>query len=309
MIGGDHSITGSILRVHGSPPSLPSFVSDVGFAFADYVNAQSLAFASTGAAQMPLIDPQGSRRALQAEIGGFNMGSDHQVWAEGSYRVPIIYIADWPDRYIHTQRDVPDNLDPTKMRRAIFIAAASGYFLAQHRMTQPVAYRSSVQRWHALMRSRKHCEPFALAGPKPPLPMSSDISWHDLCMARSFERSDMSLGAPGTDGLTRTDPVGNASGPVYRRVLREGPMDGFGYSWFDDRLARAGLTRPRLLAREPDGEGASFGYEALNLVDGRRSVGEIRDDLAATVGDIPLEEVSEYLETLARLGVLAVERR
>ena len=74
------------------------------------------------------------------------------------------------------------------------------------------------------------------------------------------------------------------SGPVYRRIRNEGPMNGFGYSWFDDRLARAGLTRPRLLAREPDGEGPSFGYEALNLVDGRRSVGEIRDDLAATLG-------------------------
>ena len=75
MIGGRHETTGSILRVHGSPPSLPSFVSDVGFAFADYVNAQSLRFASTGEAQMPLVDPQGGRDALQAEIGGFNMGS------------------------------------------------------------------------------------------------------------------------------------------------------------------------------------------------------------------------------------------
>ena len=80
-------------------------------------------------------------------------------------------------------------------------------------------------------------------------------------------------------------------------------MNGFGYSWFDDRLARAGLTRPRLLAREA-GPGPSFGYEALNLVDGRRSVGEIRDALAATVGAAPIEEVAEYLNVLARLGVL-----
>ena len=132
MIGGNTEITKSILRVHGSPPSLPSFVSDVGFAFARYVNAQSMAYADTGAADMPLVDPEGDRRALQAEIGGFNEGSDHQVWAEGSWRVPVIYIADWPDRYIHTQRDLPDNLDPTKMRRAMFIAAASGWYLANY---------------------------------------------------------------------------------------------------------------------------------------------------------------------------------
>ena len=246
MIGGNSEITKSALRVHGSPPSLPSFVSDVGFAFARYVNAQSLRFADTGAADMPLIDPEGDRRALQAEVGGFNEGSDHQVWAEGSWRIPVIYIADWPDRYIHTQRDLPDNLDPTKMRRAIFIAAASGYYLASAAATA------------------------------------------------SFEAA--------VEPSSRIAPA--ASGPVYRRIRHDGPMNGFGYSWFDDHLARARLARPRLLAREPDGPGPSFGYEALNLVDGRRGVGEIRDALAATVGAAPIEEVAEYLETLARLGVI-----
>ena len=93
--------------------------------------------------------------------------------------------------------------------------------------------------------------------------------------------------------------------PVYRRIRREGPMNGFGYSWFDDRLARAGLTRPRLLAREP-GPGPSFGYEALNLVDGRRSVGEISDELAATVAPRRSRKWREYLDTLARLGVIEV---
>ena len=39
-------------------------------------------------------------------------------------------------------------------------------------------------------------------------------------------------------------------------------------------------------------------------MDGRRSVGEIRDALAAFVGAAPVEEVAEYLDTLARLGVL-----
>src|SRR5205085_907643 len=133
MIGGNTEITKSILRIYGSPPSLPSFVSNVGFTFGRWVNEQSLLFAATGAAPFPLIEPDGDRRALQAEIGGFNEGSDHEVWSEGSFRVPIIYIADWPDRYIHTQRDLPGNLDPTKLRRAIFIAAASGYYLANLR--------------------------------------------------------------------------------------------------------------------------------------------------------------------------------
>jgi aminopeptidase YwaD len=311
MIGGDTEITRSILRVEGSPPSLPSFVSDVGFAFADYVNAQSLAFASTGEAAMPLVDPQGSRRALQAEVGGFSEGSDHQVWAEGSYRIPVIYIADWPDRYIHTQRDLPGNLDPTKMRRAIFIAAASGFYLANLPNGRPPlgpVLTGSLQRAEETSRrveamivdERSNAEVGRVW---------RQYLGHEEAVARSYERFGFTISDPrpilrARVAMTRAE----ASGPVYRRILREGPMNGFGYSWFDDRLGRAGLPRPRLLSRSAD-RGPSFGYEALNLVDGRRSVGEIRDILAATVGDAPEGEVAEYLDTLARLGVLEAVRR
>ncbi len=78
MIGGNTEITKSVLRVRGSPPSLPSFVSDVGFTFAHWVNEQSQLFADTGAAPFPLLEQEGDRRALQAIIGGFDQGSDHR---------------------------------------------------------------------------------------------------------------------------------------------------------------------------------------------------------------------------------------
>jgi aminopeptidase YwaD len=307
MIGGNSEITKSVLRVHGSPPSLPSFVSDVGFSFARYVNEQSLLFADTGRAEMPLVDPDGDRRALQAVIGGFNEGSDHQVWAEGSWRVPVIYIADWPDRYIHTQRDVPGNLDPTKLRRAIFIAAASGWYLANFGEDGNASGAARVGALERAAETTRRAETLRLGGAP-----EAEIT----ALWRHYRQSEMAVTASfGRFGLVPSDegrlmralaPVGPAvpSGPVYRRIRREGPMDGFGYSWFDDHLARAGLSRPRLLARAGNGPGPAFGYEALNLVDGRRSVGEIGEALAVTVGAVPVEEVAEYLDVLARLGVL-----
>src|SRR3954469_25202703 len=130
MIGGNTDVTHGVLKVEGSPPSLPSFVSDVGFSIGRWVDEQSRLYADHGAGDFPLTEPDGTKNALHARIGGFTEGSDHQVWAEGSWRVPVIYIADWPDIYIHTQKDVPANLDSTKMRRAIFIAAASAWVLA-----------------------------------------------------------------------------------------------------------------------------------------------------------------------------------
>src|SRR5258708_14906599 len=58
------------------------------------------------------------------------MGSDHDVYQDSSFGIPAIYMNDWPDRYIHTNFDSAANIDTTKLKRAAFIGAASGYFLA-----------------------------------------------------------------------------------------------------------------------------------------------------------------------------------
>ncbi|MEA3001601.1 MAG: aminopeptidase YwaD [Sphingomonadales bacterium] len=305
MIGGDTEKTKSILRVEGSPPSLPSFVGDVGFALARWVNAQSLTYADTGAAPWPLVDPEGDKRALQAKVGGFSEGSDHEIWAEGSWRVPVIYIADWPDRYIHTQRDIPANLDPTKMKRAIFIAAASGWYLANLKQEDMQALESAMgeetlEREVELLRRADAADPAhtgMLAGQE--LERRA-AEWKSL---DRFGISPKARFLPPRLGASAA--AGSPEAIVYRRKPEpKGPMSGFGYSWLDDHLKQAGLPRPALLARETDRDGPSFGYETLNLVDGRRSVQQIRDDLAATVAPAPVEEVAQYLAVLERLGLL-----
>jgi len=52
------------------------------------------------------------------------------------------------------------------------------------------------------------------------------------------------------------------------------------------------------------GDGDMFAYEALNFVDGKRTVSDIRDWLVAELGDVPLEYVEEYLSALESIGVL-----
>jgi hypothetical protein len=86
-------------------------------------------------------------------------------------------------------------------------------------------------------------------------------------------------------------------------------MNGFGYSWLDDHLRKMRLERPALLSREPVGDGPSFGYEALNLVNGVRTPQQIREALALTSGSVPVEEVEHYFETLEKLGVLERVRK
>ncbi|MBS1543438.1 MAG: DUF4910 domain-containing protein [Bacteroidetes bacterium] len=129
MVGGG-PITKSVFHVAGAPQSLPNFVADVGQTFGGYVNAQSDAYASGYAHDFKFVSNEGGKEPLQAVLGEFHMGSDHDVYNEGSFRIPCIYMHDWPDRYIHTNFDMAANIDPTKLKRAGFIGAASGYYLS-----------------------------------------------------------------------------------------------------------------------------------------------------------------------------------
>ncbi|GAA4754565.1 hypothetical protein GCM10023264_22170 [Sphingomonas daechungensis] len=292
MIGGRTETTKGVLRVEGSPPSSPSLVDDVAFALTRWVNRQTFAFADSGSGDWPLIDPEGTRDALQAKVGGFSEGSDHQVWAEGSWRTPIIYVSDWPDRYIHTNRDVPENLDATKMKRAIFIAAASGWYLANVGQDEVPVLAAAMEN-EALERKAA-----ARRSPNP----------NAVQFAQAAETEEAaSLARFGLVGpqSTADAPPAHIEGVVYRRKPNpKGPMTGFGYSWLDDQLEKAKLPRPKLLDREAPRDGPSFAYEALNLVDGNRSVQDIGNQLTATVGPVPIAEVADFLATLQRVGLL-----
>ena len=304
MVGGDAEITKAVFHVTRSPASLPTFVNDVGEAFGRFVNAQTYAFAARGKADYPLVDPEGSKRALQAEMSIFSEGSDHEVWTEGSWRVPAIYLNDWPDRYIHTHADGVANIDATKLLRAGFLGAASAYYLATLDSERVPALWQVIRR-HSLERAAE-----ALArSERVPKAEQNNVLRYQLAYERGVVESIAPFGkVPEAEEhfATLRTLLGDgkapaSSGTVYRRAAEpKGPMNGFGYSWFRDKTKET----PALLRREPLWSEASYAYEALNLVDGRRTVRQIRDDLSAIYGPVPLEEVTEYLEVLRRIGVL-----
>jgi aminopeptidase YwaD len=131
MVGGNYAITKSVLHVTHTPASLPSCVNAVADTFAEYAITGALKAASGAGSGDGLVSPEGSKDSFVADITPFAMGSDHDVYQEGSFRIPTIYLRDWPDVFIHTNNDTPANVDSTKMKRSTFIAAASGYFLAR----------------------------------------------------------------------------------------------------------------------------------------------------------------------------------
>jgi aminopeptidase YwaD len=292
MVGGGLD-TKSVFHVTRGPSSLPSFVHDVAWAFADWINTESYEFAATGEAQYPLTAPEGGKEPLRADYAPFELGSDHQVYQDSSFGIPSIYFNDWPDRYIHTNFDTAANIDPTKLKRAALIGAASAYFLANFSQRDIAATTRAVQ----MGRLERSITALRRGTPEAP------VEEYERKVVDSLNAFG-SQSAPKASGESKARADGT---PVFRRRAQpRGPLSVFGYDYFDEHAKAAGVPTPRLLSYEGEwasGE-AGYAYEALNFADGRHSARQIADELSAEYGRVPPELVLEYLQALKSIGVV-----
>jgi hypothetical protein len=311
MVGGGPA-TKAVFHVTRGPMSLPSFVHDVAWAFAEFVNEESYKFAATGKAEYPFVAPEGGKEPLRAEYSAYTMGSDHDVYQDSSFGIPAIYMNDWPDRYIHTNFDTAANIDTTKLKRAAFIGAASGYFLAGLTGHGGVDLFSTVTRGRnfRLLSPSSRAEGLSEADQEA---MRRSIARYDGEEARSLyqfsARRDGSIQTP-VENSTGADKRPEATGEGRLIYLRKrepkGPLAVFGYDYFADHAKAAGVATPKLFSYEGLwGGGEEYAYEALNFADGKRNAQEIRDAVSAEYGPVPLEMVVEYLRALEKIGLVA----
>ena len=317
MVGGGPR-TKAVFHVTRSPASLPNFVNDVAEAFTAFVNAESDAFAA-GRARALSDDccAVATSRRCSRRSKEFDAGSDHVVFTDSSFRIPTIYMNDWPDRYIHTTGDLPENIDATKLERAGFIGAASAWFLANLAADDVPALTALLERQSlrrtAVMLERRGGLPPAEQGAIETLHMAYERGVLDSlerwlvvpsatrAARQRFLEQVAAISMSGRSSAKREPP-----GVVYvRNAEPKGPMTVFGYDYLVDHL---GAERAAALALTDysglRGGGGEYAIEALNFVDGRRSVRDIRDALAAEFGPVPIEHVAAYLEALATIKVI-----
>ncbi len=310
MVGGG-AVTKAVFHVTRGPRSLPSFVHDVGWAFGEFVNEQSYNFAAGLPAAYPLVAPEGGKEALLAQDTAYTMGSDHDVYQDSSFKIPAIYLNDWPDRYIHTNFDTAANIDPTKLKRAAFIGAASGYFLATMTANNLPEVQSQVQ--HGIDLWKGSTFPRLNSLPAEDAVCLDDFraqyDWGvQIGLIQFVHDSRKKEKAYGTNRPSCAADREQANGGEvrYRRKPEpRGPVAVFGSDYVNDRTSTAGITPPKVLGYEGLwGSGEEYTYEALNFVDGLLDAQEIRDRVSAEYGPIPLELVVEYLGALEKIGVL-----
>jgi aminopeptidase YwaD len=315
MVGGGPE-TKAVFHVTRGPMSLPSFVHDVAWAFAEFVNEESYKFAATGKAEYPMVAPEGGKDPLRAEYSAYSMGSDHDVYQDSSFGIPAIYLNDWPDRYIHTNFDTAANIDPTKLKRAAFIGAASGYFLANFSIehvppTDRVIITGRLLRTAPLLQRRVESIPADFGV------LESNSIRYEHGILDSIDEFAPGLGHELSTDWAKTidDLIGvHARGPEARGIGKtifhrskepRGPLAVFGYDYFAEHAKTTGVATPKLLSYEGLwGAGEEYAYEVLNFANGKRNAQEIRDAVSAEYGPVPLELVLEYLRALEKIGVV-----
>jgi aminopeptidase YwaD len=253
--------TKTIFHVTRGPASLPSFTYDIAAKIGSFVDDQSSQYAMTGVAQWPLVAPEGGRDALRAAFVPLTLGSDHEVYSSSSWSIPAIYLNDWPDRYIHTNADTPSKIDPTKLKRAGFIAAASGLILANATAADApeivAIIEESALRRVAEARAQARDLSSIEAANRLRFQLSYETQMFDSL--GSFFTTPPAAQSNANDflmtlrTLLRTPPAPRPSGLVYKRNSNpRGSLDAFGFDYLADQFRRPTRRRRRLRLRSPE---------------------------------------------------------
>lgn len=315
MVGGGLETKG-VYQVSRGPMSLPSFINDVGESFAEFLNQSSIAYASGTDAKFPVVSKEGGKEPLHAIIGNFSMGSDFEVFTEGSFKIPSIYLHQYPDRYIHTNYDSPSNIDPTVLKRSGFIGAASAYYLANF-TAEDLAPLSNLMKQRMLQRAytmlnfsnafnAEEQENVKYYFWQQELQAFNSIKPYAEVSEQTEEYKAYFKSLQSTIGSGK--PMVNSDGKnliVYSREEGlKGGMLSFGYDYFGDHYP-ANKPEPKLLSYNAlRGNGSEYAYETLNLVNSQNTISDIRNILSAEFGPIPIAFVREYLEALKSIGVI-----
>ena len=331
MVGGDPFITKSVLHVTRSPWSIATLTDDVAETFGRYVIDGAMRAAGDGDMSRAIRSRGGSKDAFWADITPYESGSDHWIYQEGGFAIPSIYLRDHPDVYIHTTGDVADNIEPTKIKRSAFIAAASGYYLATMPDHGAALLRLSYANAHARLAEDGR-RAAAMASDTARAADAVNIVAQGLRREQRRLRSlaRFEIGATQqSDGSERIRPaivaleaalaeaakglVSVLSPPAPRGAVDarvpvrnpavKGPLAPGG-DWLREKAGAGSVSVA--VARVPNSDDVT--YEIANFVDGARTVSEIRDAVSAEFEPLDLKAVAEYLDLLARAGAVSFKR-
>jgi aminopeptidase YwaD len=309
MVGGLLATTKGTFHLSTTAATLPHAVNDIARAwFAEVVRASSRFAERGGDPRTGFVWLPGSREEFLGDVRPLEMGSDHEVFEETSFRVPMVYLHDWPDVTIHTNKDQPENLDATKLGRVAYLGAGIAWTLAALPDTEAprllALVAANAEKRIAAAKAR------AVGAPADGPLFEREAIEEGIETLGSAAALFPTFAAGARDMETRLTKMRAGSVPAGARDTRvpvrspdvRGPLGVYYYDELAEVLGPGANITVALSERE---HGDVLAYEALNLVDGKRSVSEIRDVLTGRYEPVSVRDIAEYLELLGRAKVIS----
>lgn len=286
----------------------------------------------------------GTRNAFFVDETPYAEGSDHDDYDSSTIAVPSLYLRDWPDIYIHTDHDTLQQIDATKLRRVALLGAAAGFafaslsgaqsaevmpFLAARTQTrlargferaQSLLSDTTLPPGQALFEARNlmtqmlkreeaALQSFAVFTQSNPPELAASVG---AVKAQAAALNGWLDRLAAKRGLTAAHaPAERAGSRIPRRIGEFGPLTFQNDDVLVDRLGSDRVGKIRLLNADSSrllnvqARGALYAYEIVNFVDGKKSVAEIRNAVAAEFGPIPTALVSDYLDACEEAKIVA----
>ena len=331
MIGENLHLTGGAFNITCTPDSMPSYLNDVVVNFTQLVD--SLNLKSQGGSQNPFA----------YRVRPFSGGSDHYLFNDGALRVPSVMFGHG-DTFHHTSLDTMDKVDASELRRVCAIALGSSYYMAHateseaKEMSRIISknglarfsndYYNSLNRMldaknpEELLDLYKHGlnviehsakrETLSVLSTKIFVSEDSTKKWienstgnlktlrsafqidiekyyKNLCQQFGVEPQTIRPSAEET-ALSRVVP--------HRGEEFVGPLQ---MDWLVDQLGQDIGNEIKLRGYAP--------YEALNFIDGHRSVLDIQRAVSAEFGPVGLQDILSFFRVLERAGLVSLEKR
>ena len=338
-------------RMLRTPHSKPHLLSDVGEEFVHSVGRANQNWFRHRGFLDPIFAPNGTRDEMEYRVEEFWAPSDHEEVVEASIGIPAVEFGH-PDKYIGTQEDSIDKVDPTQMRRSVLTIASAAYYLASlstddiprlvpvmtgyalARMGRDarrafgfmeeasvddfaVQYREALNILkHSLRRELISLDSLREIGQGPEVERAiaragKQLEGVNAANDESLRERAAELAAAKKVALQEPAPS-PAERQLDAKVPRRNPdvrgpvnlwRPEYGSIWIaqktgnPDVLGQVNLTR----------KGRFVAYEALNFVDGKRSLLDIRDAVSAEYVPIDAADIEQYFRLLEQVGVVTIE--
>jgi Zn-dependent M28 family amino/carboxypeptidase len=285
----------------------------------------------------PVIARLGTRERYDARVVPFHNNTDHQVFNSVIVGVPAVTFTNWPDDYIHSTDDDLWQMDATQLKRNAVAVAAMAWYVASVDDDRGPALAAQV---HARGLARVGREMAVAAQMLTALaPADRAATWSRAASlvregARRERQAVQSVaalvaGGPKTSAavaaLVKDLPAPETAEarllPFWTALTGEKAFPAGAPSARDKELAakvptlvddvRAFLDKRGDVKRPPALHGL-MAYEALNFVDGSRSVLDIARAVAAEAdaagdwyyGRVSIDDVASYIDSAVQGGIL-----